>query len=81
MSDDRLPNLPVLLADVLGVTRDRVTEDSGRDLLPEWTSLAHIQVVNAVEEAYGVMLSTREIEEATSVASLRTLLTRRGVLL
>ena len=79
MSSDKPLSLPALLADVLGVAEVRVTEDAGRDLLPEWTSLAHVQVVNAVEEAYGVALSSHEIEKATSVASLRTFLTRRGV--
>jgi len=77
-ADEPLP-LPALLADVLGIAEERVTEDSGRDLLPEWTSLAHVQVVNAVEEAYGVALTTLEIEVTTSVASLRALLTGRGV--
>lgn len=71
--------LPALLADVLGIAEGRVTEDGGRDLLPEWTSLAHVQIINAVEEAYGVTLTSREIEEATSVASLRFILNGRGV--
>ncbi|WP_329791586.1 acyl carrier protein [Lentzea sp. DG1S-22] len=71
--------LLALLADVLDVEAGRVTEDSGRDVLPEWTSLAHIQVINAVEEAYGVVLSTHEIDQARNVAALRSFLTSRGV--
>ena len=70
--------LPTLLAKVLGVA---VAEDSGRDVLPEWTSLAHIRVVNAVEETYGVVLTTREIEQTSTVAALRALLLGRGVAL
>lgn len=68
-----------LLADVLGIPEELVTEDGGRDVLPEWTSLAHIQVINAVEEAYRVVLSTHEITEATTVTGLRRILLDKGV--
>jgi acyl carrier protein len=68
-----------LLAELLGVPEAAITDVTGRANLAEWTSLAHIQVVTAIEEEYRVTLSSREIAEAASVGQLRAVLLAKGV--
>ncbi len=43
-----------------------------------WSSLAHINLVTALEEAYGVSFSTREILAMKSVGNARALLRAKG---
>ncbi len=44
-----------------------------------WSSLAHINLVTALEEAYGVSFTTQEILAMKSVGNARALLRDKGV--
>jgi len=79
MSQPASASLESLVAEVLDLPVSEISDTAGHDTLPEWTSLANIQVINAVEEAYDVTLSTQELVEATSVGRLRAVLRTRGV--
>lgn len=68
-----------LIADVLGVDREGVTKDTGPLTLPRWDSLNHMRLVAAIEETYGVQMSTDEITSLTSVADIAALLHEKGV--
>ncbi len=68
-----------LVAEVLGVERDVVGPETGPLLLPKWDSLNHMRIVAAVEESYGVQLTTDEIVNVLNVTDLATLLRERGV--
>jgi acyl carrier protein len=72
-------SLEGLLAEVLDLPEDDIEDGTGRDTAAEWTSLAHIQVVTAVEGAFGIALTTREISEVTTVGRLREVLREKGV--
>ncbi|SEC38201.1 acyl carrier protein [Streptomyces sp. 3213] len=68
-----------LIAEVLGVSVATLAEDSGPGVHEAWTSLKHVEVVVALEEHYGVALSSREIKGITSIAGLRRLLAAKEV--
>jgi acyl carrier protein len=70
--------LTELVAEVLGLSPDKVTDETAPHNTGEWTSLAQIQLVVALEEAYGVSLSVLNIKAFTSVAAARKLLTDKG---
>ena len=72
-------SLEAVIAEVLDLPVTEMEDTAGHDTLPEWTSLAHIQAINAVEETYKVTLSTQEITEATTIGRLRAVLRTRGV--
>lgn len=74
-----MTTLEGVLAEVLDLPEDDIGEETGRDTTAEWTSLAHVQVVTAVEGAFGVTLTTREISEVTTVGRLRAVLRTKGV--
>jgi len=68
-----------IVADVLEVEPDQISDPAGPDTLRTWTSLRHLQLVVTLEEAYGVSLSYREIRNVTSIGQLRAALRSRGV--
>ena len=71
--------LEALLAELLDLPATEMGDDAGHDTVPEWTSLAHIQIVTAIEEAYNVTLSIQEILDATTIGRLRAVLRMKGV--
>lgn len=67
-----------LVADILGVERSAVTSGTGPGTLPQWDSMAHMQLVGAVEESYAVQFSLEEIPLILSVADLARMLGEKG---
>lgn len=45
-----------VIAETLGVEREELTFGSSAESIAEWTSLAHLRVVEAVEQRFGVLL-------------------------
>lgn len=74
-----MTTLEGLLAEVLDLTEAEIDDGTGRDTAAEWTSLAHVRVVTGVERVFGVVLTTREITEVTTVRRLRAVLREKGV--
>lgn len=68
-----------VIARVLGVPVAVLNETSGPATLRGWSSLKHIQLMAALEETYGVLFTTGEMQRLTSVAQVRTLLCKKGV--
>ena len=68
-----------LIASVLDVEPTVLSEDSGRETFEAWDSLAHLNIVSAVEETFAVVFSSAEMRELTSVAKLAQALNSRGI--
>lgn len=62
------------------VARPLVAGDSPQTIA-EWDSVRQVDVILAVEEAFGIALGTAEIAELKSVGALVALLARRGLAL
>lgn len=69
----------LVVSRVFGVEPARVRDDTSNATLAGWDSLAHINLVLALEAAYGLTLSVDEALEATSVGAIKRVLARRGV--
>jgi acyl carrier protein len=67
-----------LIAEILGVEYSEVGQQTGPGTIAKWDSLAHIQLVAAIEETYKVQLSTDEIVNLLSVKDIATLLREKG---
>jgi acyl carrier protein len=76
---DATMRLEEMVALVLGVPAGEVGEDTAPATTDTWTSLAHVQIVVAVEDVYGVTLSAAEIKGSTSVRELRRILEAKGI--
>jgi acyl carrier protein len=50
-----------LVSDIINIPANDLTMDSGPANQPAWDSLAHVTIVSAVEETYGINLTMPEI--------------------
>lgn len=67
-----------VVADVLEVDPRDLNDEAGPGSIPNWTSLRHVQLVVALEEAYGVTFTADEIRAFRSIGDVRAVLERRG---
>jgi acyl carrier protein len=67
-----------LVADALGLSADEISDSIGPG--NGWTSLQHLRIVAAVEDAFAVAFTPRQVRQITSFGRLRELLQDRGVL-
>jgi len=62
------------LRDIMALTFDlppaAITADTAQDTCPTWDSLAHLNLMLAIEDAFGVTLTVEEMAELTSVAAI-----------
>ena len=71
--------LEKVFADVLKVPQEKVTDQTAPENTPEWDSLKAMELVFALEGAFSVRLSTKEIVSMRSVGIARTVLRSKGV--
>ena len=64
-------SLESLIADVLDVEPDTLADESGRGTVTQWDSVAHLNVLSAIEETYDVLFSSAEMRELTNVGLIR----------
>ncbi len=68
---DRLNNL---VGDLLEIDDLKLSPEMTAQDVPGWDSLAHVRIVVAVEQAFGVRFSTSEITSLKSIGDLVTLI-------
>lgn len=66
-----------VIADILDLPREAVTQDLSALTCPEWDSANHLRLVFALEDAFDVRFSIEEIETATSRTALLSLLSAK----
>ncbi|MCF3477905.1 acyl carrier protein [Stenotrophomonas maltophilia] len=67
-----------VFARVLGIATDSVSDDLRYNTIPQWDSIAHMSVVAALEEAFGVMIDMDEVIDMSSVGKAREILRKHG---
>ncbi|HEL2978990.1 TPA: acyl carrier protein [Stenotrophomonas maltophilia] len=67
-----------VFARVLGIAADSVSDDLRYNTIPQWDSIAHMSVVAALEEAFGVMIDMDEVIDMSSVGKAREILRKHG---
>lgn len=68
-----------LFADVLNMSASELDDSSSPDTVPEWDSLAAMNLVAEIEDRFKVRLTTREIMKMSSIALVRSTLQEKGV--
>lgn len=76
---DTTTSVETIIAMVLDVEPSALDDNSGRATFDGWDSLAHLNVISAIEETYDVLFSSAEMRELTTIATLRAALVARGV--
>lgn len=68
-----------VVASVMNVPLALITHSTGPATLEGWSSLKHLELIEAIQEVYGIKLTTREIHTLTSVTDIYTILEQRSV--
>jgi acyl carrier protein len=78
MSDPKImTKLVQILRDVLEDPDLVVQPDTSASTVPGWDSMKHVRIVMAVEERFGIRLTTREINRLRNVGDLATAIAHR----
>ena len=78
MSDDCLDQIRQIVADVFNVPIENVTADSSPESIESWDSMAHLNLVLSLEQAFGVSIAPEDIAELTSVSAIVEWLQQKG---
>lgn len=62
-----------LIATELDVPSAKINAKSSIDTVPEWDSMAHLNICLAIQDSFGIQLDMDTIGELTSVAALAKL--------
>ena len=68
-----------LFAEVLHIDPTELREDSSPDNVKQWDSLAAMELVSAIEEKFGIHLSTKEIMKMSTIGRARSTLRGKGI--
>lgn len=68
-----------IVATILGIPEDHVTDDLSSEVVDTWDSLNQINLIGALEQEFGVLLATENLADAQSVPKLRALLAKEGI--
>ena len=71
--------LAVVIAQVLGVARQDVTDESSPQSLPSWDSLNHLKLVLPLEDEFEISLDPEDALEMHTVGLIRVILADYGV--
>ena len=71
--------LEELIGSILEIPPTDLTNETGPQTVAVWDSFAHINIITALEEVYGVTLSTDEITSLKSLGDARKVLRAKGV--
>lgn len=73
MHETSTEKLDQIVADILELDVKAISDALTPDDVEQWTSLNHLRLVTAVEEAFGISLSMEQIESIRSIGALRKL--------
>lgn len=59
-----------LIAETLQLPLERVGPDASMDTLPEWDSVAHVNLMMSVEQEFDLMLEVEDFGRLTSVQAI-----------
>ena len=60
-----------IMAEVLRLPEDRIGADAAIGTMPNWDSTAHMRMMIALEDAFGIDLDESRMVEMTSFAKIR----------
>ena len=79
MSTRNISELEGAFASALGIGNDTDFASLSYRGIPEWDSVAHMQLVSEIETAFDVMLPTEDVLDLSSFSKARDILQKHGV--
>jgi acyl carrier protein len=69
MEEDKIRSI---LAQILRLPAESIGADAAIGNVPNWDSTAHMRIMLAVEDEFGIELNEHQMVEMTSLAKIRT---------
>ncbi len=66
--------LKTVVANILGITAEEVSDDLSPESNGNWDSLNHMNIITAVEKEFGVTMSMSDIQSIVDFASLKAVI-------
>ena len=76
---DNVTLLKNTVAGVLGISPGDINDDSSMDNLNEWDSMKHLNIVLAIEEAFGVSMTEEQSIEMLSFSLIKLILSEHDI--
>ncbi len=76
-SDELLPGVQDIFRDVLDEPDLILTPQSNAETVPGWDSLAHVNIITALEQRYKVKFALGELQDLKHVGDLLNLLAKK----
>ena len=74
-----MTSLEQIFADSLAINLNDISDELTYQSIPQWDSVAHMTLIAAVEDEYGIMLDTDDIIDMSSVGKAKAILQKYGV--
>lgn len=74
-----MKSLEQIFADSLAIQLSDISDTLTYQSIPQWDSVAHMTLIAAVEDEYGIMLDTDDIIDMSSVGKAKAILQKYGV--
>jgi len=68
-----------VFASTLKIGKDLISDETAPDNTPQWDSLAAMDLAMAIQDEFGVKLTTRDIMAMRSVGLVRKVLRAKGI--
>ncbi|WPC42403.1 acyl carrier protein [Clostridium sp. JS66] len=69
-----------IISDALSIKNiEKVTDEMGPDEIEDWDSLAHVELVNGIEEGFGISLEVVDISKMYTIGDVKKILKKYGV--
>jgi len=74
-----MPKIEDIFVSSIGIDRSLVNDGLEYGTVKEWDSVAHMALVSALEQEYGIMLETDDVIDMSSVGKAKEILRKYGV--
>lgn len=65
-----------VFASALGLPANAINDDLKYASIPEWDSIAHMSVIAALEDAFGIMIDMDDVIDMSSVGKAREIIAK-----
>jgi acyl carrier protein len=76
-SEDRLPEIQEIFRDILDEPNLVLDRHSNAETVPDWDSLAHVNLITAIEKRYKVKFALGQLQQLHHVGDLLDLLDQK----
>jgi acyl carrier protein len=74
-----MKKLMKLMADVLRIQEDKITDELSINNTDTWDSLKHMELIVGIEQTFDIRLTADEIVSMVNISEIKSILKNKGV--